>query len=170
MSAYTRILMPIDGSPTSDKALAEAIRLARLSGGQLRLLHMVDELSYVNGFEPAMAYLNDTLPLMRDAGEKLLAHARQQAEREGVATDCVLIVGGPGRLWEHVVAQAGSMNADLVVVGSHGRRGLGRALLGSDAEQIVRHAPGPVLVVRATGAGEPSGAPGASETGSISPA
>ncbi len=154
MSAYTRILVPIDGSPTSDKALDEAIRLARLGGGRLRLLHVVDDLNHVNGFEPAAAYLEDTLPLMRQAGEKLLAHARQKAEGQGVTTDSVLIVGGPGRIWEHVVAQAGSMNADLVVVGSHGRRGLGRVLLGSDAEQIVRHAPVPVLVVRAAAGGD----------------
>jgi nucleotide-binding universal stress UspA family protein len=159
MSAYTRILMPIDGSPTSDKALAEAIRLAQSPGARLRLLHVVDELSYVNGFEPAMNYLKDTLPLMQQAGEKLLARAREKAEGQGVPTDSVLIVGGPGRLWEHVVEQAGSMQADLVVVGSHGRRGLGRVLLGSDAEQIVRHAPGPVLVVRAAGGGDAGAIP-----------
>jgi nucleotide-binding universal stress UspA family protein len=152
MPAYHQILMPIDGSPTSDKALDEAIRLAQLTGARLRLLHVVDELSYVNGFEPAMNYLNDIVPLMQGAGEKLLAHARQKAEDKGVETDSVLIVGGPGRLWEHVVEQAGSVKADLVVVGSHGRRGIGRALMGSDAEQIVRHAPGPVLVVRGSDA------------------
>ncbi|MGQ2978926.1 MAG: universal stress protein [Polaromonas sp.] len=170
MSAYTRILMPIDGSPTSDRALDEAIRLARLDGARLRLLHVVDELSYVNGFEPAMAYLNDTLPLMQQAGEKLLADARKKAQAQGVAADSVLIVGRPGRLWEHVVEQAGSMKADLLVVGSHGRRGLGRALMGSDAEQIVRHAPAPVLVVRAAGAGQAPGAPGGGNTGPIPPA
>jgi len=168
MSAYTQILMPIDGSPASDKALDEAIRLARLSGARLRLLHVVDELSYVNGFEPAMNYLKDTLPLMHQAGERLLAHARKKAEAQGVVTDSVLIVGGPGRLWEHVAAQAGSVKADLVVVGSHGRRGLGRALMGSDAEQIVRHAPVPVLVVPAAGAGGSPGAPGSSAAGPIS--
>lgn len=152
MSTYHQILMPIDGSPTSDKALDEAIRLAQLTGARLRLLHVVDELSYVNGFEPAMNYLNEIVPLMQEAGEKLLAHARKKAEDKGVETDSVLIVGGPGRLWEHVVEQAASVKADLVVVGSHGRRGLGRALMGSDAEQIVRHAPGPVLVVRGSDA------------------
>lgn len=163
MSAYTRILLPIDGSPTSDRALDEAICLARQNGARLRLLHVVDELSYVNGFEPAMNYLNDTLPLMQQAGEKLLAHACKKAEAQGVKADSVLIVGGPGRLWEHVVEQVVSMEAELVVVGSHGRRGLGRALMGSDAEQIVRHAPCPVLVVRAA-------APRGGDAASISPA
>ncbi|HQS01099.1 MULTISPECIES: universal stress protein [unclassified Polaromonas] len=148
MSAYHQILVPFDGSPTSEKALDEAIRLARLTGARLRLLHVVDELSYVNGFETAMNYTNEIVPLMQAAGEKLLALGRQKAVDQGVDTDSVLIVGGPGRICEHVAEQARSAGADLIVVGSHGRRGMGRVLMGSDAEQIVRTAPVPVLVVR----------------------
>lgn len=148
MSAYHQILVPFDGSPTSEKALDEAIRLARLTGARLRLLHVVDELSYVNGFETAMNYTNEIVPLMQAAGEKLLALGRQKGVDQGVDTDSVLIVGGPGRICEHVAEQARSAGADLIVVGSHGRRGIGRVLMGSDAEQIVRTAPVPVLVVR----------------------
>lgn len=146
MSAYRQFLVPFDGSPTSEKALDEAIRLARLTGA--RLLHVVDELSYVNGFETATNYINEIVPLMQAAGEKLLALARQKAQAQGVDADSVLVVGGPGRICEHVAEQARSAQADLIVVGSHGRRGIGRVLLGSDAEQIVRTAPVPVLVVR----------------------
>jgi nucleotide-binding universal stress UspA family protein len=105
-------------------------------------------MGYSTGFEPAMNYVNDIIPLMRVAGEKLLAHDRQKALDKGVAADCVLIDEVPGRICDHVAAQAKRSNADLIVVGSHGRRGVGRVLLGSDAEQIVRHAPVPVLVVR----------------------
>lgn len=152
MSTYHQILVPVDGSPTSEKALDEAIRLAQLTGARLRLVHVVDELSYVNGFEPAMNYLNEIIPLMREAGEKLLAHERQKAVDKGVEADSVLVVEGPGRICDHVAEQARRIKADLIVVGSHGRRGIGRVLLGSDAEQIVRHAPVPVLVVR----GDPS--------------
>ena len=148
MSVYRQLLVPFDGSPTSEKALDEAIRLARLTGARLRLLHVVDELSYVNGFETATNYINEIVPLMQAAGEKLLALARQKAQAQGVDTDSVLVVGGPGRICEHVAEQARSAQADLIVVGSHGRRGIGRVLLGSDAEQIVRTAPVPVLVVR----------------------
>jgi nucleotide-binding universal stress UspA family protein len=148
VSVYRQLLVPFDGSPTSDKALDEAIRLARLTGARLRLLHVVDELSYVNGFETATNYINEIVPLMQAAGEKLLALARQKAQAQGVDADSVLVVGGPGRICEHVAEQARSAQADLIVVGSHGRRGIGRVLLGSDAEQIVRTAPVPVLVVR----------------------
>lgn len=149
MSRYHQILVPVDGSPTSEKALDEAIRLAELSGARLRLVHVVDELSYVNGFESAMNYVNEVIPVMREAGEKLLAHDRKKAEDKGVSADCVLVMDGPGRIFDHVNEQARLAKADLIVVGSHGRRGIGRVLLGSDAEQIVRHAPVPVLVVRA---------------------
>jgi len=156
MSSYHQILVPVDGSPTSEKALDEAIRLAQLNGARLRLVHVVDELNYVNGFEPAMNYLNDIIPLMRVAGEKLLAYDCQKAQDKGVEADSVLIDEGPGRIFEHVAEQARLAKADLIVVGSHGRRGIGRILLGSDAEQIVRHAPVPVLVVRASEEGQPS--------------
>jgi nucleotide-binding universal stress UspA family protein len=149
MSRFRHILVPVDGSPTSEKALDEAIRLARLNGARLRLLHVVDALGYVNGFESAMNYLNEIIPLMRTAGEKLLAHDRQKAIVQGVEVDSVLVDEGPGRLCDHVAGQARQFKADLIVAGSHGRRGVGRLLLGSDAEQIVRHAPVPVLVVRA---------------------
>ena len=149
MSPYHQILVPVDGSPTSERALDEAIRLAQLSGARLQLVHVVDELGYVNGFEPPMNYVNEIIPLMRVAGEKLLAHDRQKARDKGVDVDCVLIEEGPGRICDHVAEQARRAKADLIVVGSHGRRGIGRMLLGSDAEQIVRHAPVPVLVVRA---------------------
>jgi nucleotide-binding universal stress UspA family protein len=155
MSTYHQILVPVDGSPTSDKALSEAIAFARLTGARLRLVHVVDELSYASGFEPAISYVNDIIPLMRAAGEKLLVLSRQRALDQGVEADTVLIVDTPGRICDHVAEQARLAKADLIVVGSHGRRGIGRVLLGSDAEQIIRHAPVPVLVVRAASAGKP---------------
>ncbi len=149
MPIYKHILVAIDGSPTSDKALDEAIRLARSGGARLLVLHVVDELDYVKGFESAMNYVNEIVPLMREAGKKLLAHARQKALDQGVNADRVLLAGDAGRVSEHVNEQARLAGADLIVVGSHGRRGVGRVLLGSDAEQIVRHATLPVLIVRA---------------------
>ncbi len=148
MSLYHLILVPVDGSPSSDKALDEAIRLARSMGARLRLLHVVDELDHVSGFESAASYVHEIIPLMREAGEKLLAQGKRKAQDQGVSADSVLVVEGPGRICEHVAGQASLAKADLIVLGSHGRRGVARWLLGSDAEQIVRTAPVPVLVVR----------------------
>ena len=148
MSLYKHILVDIDGSPTSDKALDEGIRLARSDGASLLLLHVVDELDYVRGFELAMIYVNEIVPLMRETGEKLLVRARQKALEQGVTADSVLLAGGAGRVSEHVNEQVRLAGAKLIVIGSHGRRGMDRVLLGSDAEQIVRHARLPVLIVR----------------------
>ena len=148
MSRFHHLLVPIDGSPTADKALDEAIRLARGSGAKITLLHVMDALSFMTGFESGTRYAEQILPLMRSAGENLLAQAGQKVLAQGLQVECILITEGPGRVFEHVADHARSNNVDLIVLGSHGRRGIGRALMGSDAEQIIRHAPVPVLVVR----------------------
>ena len=148
MSRFHHLLVPIDGSPTADKALDEAIRLASSSGAKVTLLHVMDALSHMTGFESGTLYAEQILPLMRSAGENLLAQAGQKVLAQGLQVECVLITEGVGRVFEHVADHARSNKVDLIVLGSHGRRGMGRALLGSDAEQIIRHAPVPVLVVR----------------------
>jgi nucleotide-binding universal stress UspA family protein len=146
---YQRILVPIDGSATSLQGLDEALRLAKLTGATLRLVHVVDELKYVTGFETFAAYSSDLLPLMEEAGKKILQQGRERAQRAGITAETVLFASLAGRMWELVVKQAKAWNADLIVIGTHGRRGVGRVLLGSDAEQVLRIAPVPVLLVRA---------------------
>ena len=148
MSRFHHLLVPIDGSPSADKALREAIRLARSSGAKVTLLHVMDALSHMTGFESGTRYAEQILPLMRSAGENLLAQAGQKVLAQGLQVECILITEGPGRVFEHVAEHARNNNVDLIVLGSHGRRGIDRALMGSDAEQIIRHAPVPVLVVR----------------------
>lgn len=149
---YQRILVPYDGSATSSRGLDEAIRLARLTGATLRLLHMVDVLVFATGFETAAAYTGDLIPFMRQAGEKVLQEGKTRAECAGVKAETFLVEGMATRLSDAVSDQVLAWSADLVVIGTHGRRGVGRLLLGSDAEQIVRTAPVPVLLVRATDA------------------
>lgn len=148
MSRFHHLLVPMDGSPTADKALDEAIRLASGSGAKVTLLHVMDALAHMTGFESGTRYAEQILPLMRSAGENLLAQAGQKVLAQGLQVECVLITEGPGRVFEHVADHARNNHVDLIVLGSHGRRGIDRALMGSDAEQIIRHAPVPVLVVR----------------------
>lgn len=145
---YRKILVPIDGSPTSDKALDEAIALARLTDGRLYLLHVVEEIQYVNGFESPCVYLDDVVPFMRKTAERLLARAVHRATEADVTADGSWVMGGREKIWEHVNEHVRRLDADLIVLGSHGRRGVERLLMGSDAEQIVRCAPVPVLVVK----------------------
>lgn len=148
MASLQQILVPVDGSHTSVKALETAIELACLNKARLRLLYVIDQLDYVNGFETAKAYCEQTLPFMRADGERLLAQMRSLAEVKGVVCDSVLLESGADRLCDVVAEHARLIRADMIVLGSHGRRGLNRVLMGSDAEQIVRHAPVPVLVVK----------------------
>jgi len=148
MGSIHQLLVPVDGSPTSTKALDIAIGLARLNGAHIRLFHVIDELDHVNGFETPKTYREEMLPLMRAGGEKMLAQMRCRATEQGLVCDSVLVESGAGRVCEQVAEEARLVHADMVVLGSHGRRGLARMLMGSDAEQIVRHAPVPVLVVK----------------------
>lgn len=145
---YKRILVPVDGSAISNKALTAALQLARDSGGRVRLLHSIDELAYLTGFE----YTGPVLQVARENAAKVLDDAMAIAEAAGVPADQQLVDQPGQRLGQTVADAALAWEADLVVVGTHGRRGIGRVLMGSGAEQVIRMASVPVLVVR----GEPA--------------
>lgn len=149
---YQRILVPIDGSHTSDAGLAEAVSLAKLTGGRIRLLHVVEDIPFAMAAEGYAAMSSDLLAVMNEAGEAVLKRALERVRSTPVAVDTVLVPHPGGRLADRVLQQAADWPADLVVLGTHGRRGVGRMLLGSDAEQVLRTAPVPVLLVRAPNA------------------
>lgn len=146
---YQRILVPFDGSATSTQGLDEALKLAKMAGASVRLLHVVNELNYVTGFESYAAYAGDVIPLMREAGEAILAQGKARAAAAGVEVETELVENFSLRLSDVVLEQAERWKAELIVIGTHGRRGVQRLLLGSDAELILRTAPVPVLLVRA---------------------
>ena len=146
---YQRILLPIDGSATAARCLYEPISQAKLTGGTLQLLHALDDLSMATGYETYAVYAGDVIPLLRQTGAKLLGEAKARVEAAGVKVETVLLEVFAVRVSDLVVEHAKSWPADLIVIGTHGRRGVGRLLLGSDAEQVVRMSPVPVLLVRA---------------------
>lgn len=141
---YRRILVPVDGSETSNRAVVAALQMARENGGRVRLLHALDELAYLSGYECSADLLNSA----REQGARVLKEVQSMAESAGVPADCKLVETAGRRLGELVAEEAGNWEADLVVVGTHGRRGMSRILLGSGAEQVLRLAPVPVLAVR----------------------
>ena len=145
---YKRILVPVDGSPTSNLGLAEAISLARLGGAQLCVMHVVDFFPLMMGAEGGM-YVGEALAQMRESGEQILATTRAQVEAAGIDVDVVLEESSNGRVCDLVVEQAKQWKADLIVMGTHGRTGLLRLVMGSVAEAVVRRAPCPVLTFRA---------------------
>jgi nucleotide-binding universal stress UspA family protein len=144
---YKRILVPVDGSTTSLKALNTALALAKEAGGQLRLLHLREELAYLS-YDPFGTYYAELLTAAREAGVKILADGVAAAQLAGVAADSVLDEQLGEGLGEAAATAARQWDADLIVVGTHGRRGARRLFLGSGAEQVVRQAPVPVLVIR----------------------
>jgi nucleotide-binding universal stress UspA family protein len=148
---YKRILVPIDGSPTSHAGLDEAIKLSKLTGARLRLLNVVEMLTFTSGLEPTSAYMADFLPAARQAGQQVLDQAVAHVMASAVPVDTVLLDGMGARVSDAIVEQARTWGADLIVIGTHGRRGVGRMLMGSDAEQVLRMAPVPVLLVRVAG-------------------
>lgn len=145
---YKRIIVPVDGSPTANKALVAALQLARDGGGRVRLIHVVEELAFVDGYDMYGGQTGELLQVMREAGDKVLDAALEIARSAGVDADKQLFDRFGERLGEVVANAARDWNADLIVLGTHGRRGIGRVLLGSGAEQIIRLAPTPVLVIR----------------------
>lgn len=145
---YQRILVPVDGSSSSGQGLAEAIALAKLTGGSLRLVHVIDEPFVALGIDGGTYATADLFRIVRETSQRVLADASAAAKRAGVAADELLLDSVDGRVCDLVVKAAGDWAADLIVIGTHGRRGFDRLLLGSDAEQILRLAPVPVLLVR----------------------
>ena len=144
---YQRILVPVDGSETATKAMVTALQMARDSGGQIHLVHVVEGMTPLAA-DPYGAYSGEVIEIMRQSGSKILEDALLVAKAAGVPADTELFDNFGERLAEVVADAATRFKADLIVVGTHGRRGLGRMMLGSGAEQIIRLAPVPVLVIR----------------------
>ena len=144
---YKRILVPLDGSVTANRGLEEAIRLAAGLQATLVLLHVVNEQPAVLETTSAVAFDETRRQMLKD-GDRLLGDASLWALDAGVASEAVLkeLIGG--RVADTIVAEATRTACDLIVMGTHGRRGMSRLVLGSDAELVVRESPVPVMLLR----------------------
>lgn len=155
---YKRILVAIDGSVTSDLALREAIGLAKNQNAMLRLVHVVDVTppAYMTTETASAVVLEFPLAeyqkALEEAGEKLLTTRAATARDAGVEVDKKMItVGMLGeRIHEAIENQSKQWPADLIVVGTEGRRGFQRLMIGSVAEGLVRISTKPVLLIRGT--------------------
>jgi len=150
---YKKILVPVDGSPTSNAGLTEALRLAKESGAALRIFHLVDELVAISSMDGAGAYAGDLIEMLKQDGRRIVEKAAALARRKGVLAESVMQEGLGGSAADAIVKQAKKWRADLIVLGTHGRRGVKRLVMGSDAEQVIRMTPVPVLLVRSKEAG-----------------
>lgn len=144
---YQRILVPIDGSPTSDRGCREAIRLAKGLGSRLHFVHVVDP-RLLFAEVTATVGPQQLLDAWRAAGERLVARAIADATAAGVSADAAVRCDPGMRVCDEILEEADRVEADLVVMGTHGRRGIGRFVLGSDAEYVLRVSKVPALIVR----------------------
>jgi nucleotide-binding universal stress UspA family protein len=148
--APRHLLACTDGSPRSRKAVAAAAKLAHTCGAKLTVLFVIPP--YVlPAYGEAAQYVPGVTPhLYRQRADalakKVLAPAARLAEKFGVR--CETLAVNAAQPWSGVLHAAQRRNCDLIVMASHGRRGLARALLGSETQRVLTHTRVPVLVVR----------------------
>ena len=146
---YRRILVPVDGSSTSRLGLRHALGLARDQHARVRVLNVVDDVvvaSMGDGYSVDMTQIIDSI---REAGRKTLDESAAAAAKAGVRADTALVEAGGRAVSDVILGDARTFRADLIVMGTHGRRGINRLLLGSDAERVLREASVPVLLIHA---------------------
>ena len=143
---FKQILVAVDGTPTSTRALVVAIGLAKEQKATLHILHVVDETVIPPNLEGSLLlshdYMKGVLARMGEIGSKILARAEKSAKAKGAMTKPILITHSLGGIANAILAQARKVHADLLVLGTHGRRGIARIVMGSDAESVVRRSLG----------------------------
>lgn len=147
---YQRIFVAIDSSSTAQKALDEAIELSTKTGAELCIGHAMDEAPLAQHALGLGTYIDvDKIKQeMRAAGDALLDQAAAKAVAAGCNPYRILIESENKRLADMIVDAATQWNADLIVMGTHGRRGFERLLVGSVAEHVIRIATTSLLLVR----------------------
>jgi nucleotide-binding universal stress UspA family protein len=146
MHAYTtprHILVPHDFSATAEAALSYATALALKLGARITVLNVYELPSY--GYGEALGFTAEILSDIQRASEEGVKIAADRARSAGVEVNDAV---RQGPAWSEIDAAANELGVDLIVMGTHGRKGLSRAFLGSVAEKVVRTAPCPVLAVR----------------------
>lgn len=145
---YRNILVTVDGSHTSEIALQEAVKLAKKFNGQLRVMHVIETVNF--NLDGEFTDPNDLWDALRRSGEVILTKAQVAAREAGIDAETKLIeIDTLGRRIPEVIAEeAQTWPADVIVIGTHGRRGISHLFLGSVAEGVVRVATKPVLLIR----------------------
>ena len=143
--SYTQILVPIDFSPCSVKALEHALVLAQRFQAKVILLHVVEPTIYRENYSLTAATLEDPNQNLIAAGRERLAVLKQKVAAQGLASELLVRMG---RAQSEIPDTAKATGSNLIVMGTHGDSGLKRALLGGTAERVLRQSPCPVLMVR----------------------
>jgi len=147
--SLNRILVPIDFSAHSEKAIRYATTLATKFGARLTLLHVIED-PFVTGAWQSQVFVPNIPELLQNlinAAQTHMAEQTKQLAAQGFVTESSVTTGRPSSA---IVEQASQGGFDLIVMGTQGRTGLSRVFLGSVAQRVVQRAPCPVLTVRDT--------------------
>jgi nucleotide-binding universal stress UspA family protein len=149
---FKRILVATDGSPTANRGLKVALAMAKEHVATLYVLHVIEDVAVAKGFDggvyvPAQ-YVDSLLASLRDAGRRTLARAEKMALQYAQRVEPLLVQTLGESVAHTILTQARKHRVELIVLGTHGRRGLARLVMGSDAEAVIREALVPVLLVR----------------------
>ena len=149
---FQTILVAVDGTRQANRALVSATALAKNQNAKLHILHVIDEMTMSVMIDPTgigvAEYIRASLKHLNELARKVIADAEKAAKKE-VSNVVARIVSNRGMtVADAILRYARKVGADVIVLGTHGRRGIGRLLMGSDAESVVRNAKVPVLLVR----------------------
>lgn len=143
---YQHVLLPTDGSPISERAVSECVRFAKSVGARVTALHVTPPFNPVVMNPGAIASrAAEHEARSKAAAKQALDFAATAAAAAGVP--CAVVHRESETPWDEIVATAERLQCDLIVMGSHGRRGLSAALIGSATQNVIAHAQVPVLVV-----------------------
>lgn len=149
---YRKILVPMDGSDTAARGLDEAIALAKVTGGTLKLLHVIDAFPVAGEMMTSDTWAA-LMGGLQQAGRELLSRAVARAAASKVEATTRIAEMTAGRVADVILDEAKAAGCDLIVMGTHGRRGFKHLMLGSDAERVLQLSTLPVLIVRHAGTG-----------------
>ncbi|GAB3031295.1 universal stress protein [Natronobiforma cellulositropha] len=138
---YSRILLPTDGSETTDRAFDHAVDLAKTYGADLHVLYVIDATVFANDVETGTI-----VEEFESVGDRVVERVARRARDAGVEPTTTAVVRGTPH--QRILEYAAEFDVDVVVMGTHGRTGLDRYLLGSVTEKVVRLSDVPVLTVR----------------------
>ena len=141
--AFRKILVPTDGSEFTKAAIREAVDLAKVAGGSITALYVIDQTVFGN--VPVDSSVNAIYYMMEKEGHNATAFVRSLGEENGIAVDEMVVSGSPVKS----IVEA-SKDFDIIVMGTLGRTGFAKFMMGSVAEKVVRFAKCPVMVVKSS--------------------
>jgi nucleotide-binding universal stress UspA family protein len=142
---FQKILIATDGSAKSNVAANKGIELAKSLGAQVIALYVVNEVVIASAVRQLGSDRKEVEGKLQEAGQKAVESIKKRGDQLSVNVEPIVRIGAPAEI---IVSTAGSENADLIVIGSHGESGVSKLLIGSVVQKVLYWASIPVLVVR----------------------